>query len=74
MRQIDYIEKEGIIVRVSTELPATVRGCCYHDNDGVAFVLLNADLSPQAQRETLRHELDHIRREEMYNPLYREYQ
>ena len=55
------------------DLPTTVRGFCYHDNDGEAFVVLNARLTREQNRLTFDHERRHIENGDMYNPDYIEY-
>lgn len=54
-------------------LPTTVRGFCYHDNDGEAYVVLNARLTREQNRRTYDHEKNHIDRGDMYEPTYNEY-
>ena len=54
-------------------LPTTVRGFCFHDNDGEAFIVLNARLTWEQNRRTYDHEKRHIERGEMYEPTYNEY-
>ena len=54
-------------------LPTSVRGFCYHDDDGEAYVVLNARLTRETNRQTWCHEQDHIKRGDMYNVNYREY-
>lgn len=54
-------------------LPLTVKGFCYHDDDGEAFVVLNARWSREQNRRTYDHETGHIDRGEMYEPEYIEY-
>ena len=54
-------------------LPTTVRGYCYHDEEGEAFVILNARLTREANRKTWLHERDHIRRGDLWNKEFREY-
>ena len=65
--------KEDIRVRLM-DLPTTIRGYCYHDDDGEEFVVLNSRLPWEANRETWIHELRHIRRGDMYNKNYHEYE
>lgn len=55
------------------DLPTSVRGFCYHDNDGEAYVVLNARLTREQNRITYDHEQDHIDRGELYEPTYTEY-
>lgn len=54
-------------------LPTTVRGYCYHDDDGEAFVVLNARLTREQNLKTFDHEQKHIERGELYEPTYNEY-
>lgn len=54
-------------------MPTTIRGFCYHDNDGEAFVVLNARLTREQNRRTWDHEQDHIERGDMFNEDYHEY-
>ena len=55
------------------DLPCSVRGFCYHDLDGNAYIVLNSRMSKAQQKQTWRHEYRHIIRGEMYDPSYREY-
>ena len=54
-------------------MPTTVRGICYHDNDGEEYVVLNARLTREQNRKSYDHELEHIERGDMYEPTYNEY-
>lgn len=54
-------------------LPTTIRGICYHDDDGEAYVVLNARLTREQNRKTYDHEKKHIDRGDMYEPTYNEY-
>lgn len=54
-------------------LPTKIRGFCYHDNDGEAFVVLNARHTRETNRKTWKHEKGHIDRDEMFNDDYHEY-
>ena len=55
-------------------LPTTVRGFCYHDDDGEAFIVLNARLTREMNQRTWLHECRHIRRGDLDNITYREYE
>ena len=55
------------------DLPTTVRGFCYHDNEGEEFIVLNSRLTREANRKTFDHEQKHIERGELYEPTYLEY-
>ena len=49
------------------DLPVTVRGLVSEDETGWPNVYINARLSREMQREALRHELDHIADDDLYN-------
>lgn len=55
------------------DLPTSVRGFCFHDDEDQAFIVLNSRLPHEIQILTYRHELDHIQRGDMYNMNYLEY-
>lgn len=73
MNDDDFCEMNNVIQRVSTELPASVRACCYYDDDGTAFILINAKCSIEQQRKSAKHELTHIKRGDNFNISYVEY-
>lgn len=54
-------------------LPTSVRGMVYHDDNGDPVIVLNARLTREANRQTYKHEHDHIKRGEMYDENYHEY-
>ncbi len=54
-------------------LPTSVRGMVYHDDNGDPVIVLNARLTREANRRTYKHEHDHIKRGEMYDENYHEY-
>lgn len=54
-------------------LPVSIHGFCFHDDDGQPVVVLNARLSAEKRMKAYRHELEHIERGEMYDPTYIEY-
>lgn len=68
-----YCEAHSIRVILSDSLPVSVAGCCYHDEDGNNFILLNAKHTKEKLRKTAIHELKHIIRGDMYNMSYKEY-
>ena len=63
---------EKPIVRLFN-LPASVRGFCYHDDDGAPLIVLNARLTREQNRRTYDHELKHIEDDELDDKTYREY-
>lgn len=55
------------------DLPTSVRGFCYHDDNGEEFVVLNSRLTHEQNLKTWAHEQEHIARGDMYEPNYIEY-
>ena len=55
------------------DLPTSVRGYCYHDDDGEEYIILNARLTREANQKSFRHEMEHIERGDMYDMDYHEY-
>jgi hypothetical protein len=58
---------------VLVDLPTSIRGFCYHDDDGETYVVLNSRLTREQNQRTYDHEQRHIARGEMYEPNYHEY-
>ena len=56
------------------DLPCSVRGFCYHDNDGEVYIVLNSRLTREQNQRTFDHEMEHILREEMYIHSFHEYE
>jgi hypothetical protein len=54
-------------------LPTSVKGICFHDNDGEAYVILNARLTREQNRTTYDHEQAHIARGDLWDQNYDEY-
>lgn len=48
-------------------LPHTVEGLTIPNNDGTFDIYINAELPDTVQKETLAHELRHIRKDHFYN-------
>lgn len=51
------------------ELPEKVRGMTVVDADGFANIYLNARSSLAEQQKALRHELEHVRRDDVYSDV-----
>jgi Zn-dependent peptidase ImmA (M78 family) len=49
------------------DLPPRVGGMVSMDDEGFYNIYLNARLTRERQREVLRHELDHIAEDDLYN-------
>lgn len=61
-----------MIIRLA-DLPTSVRGFVYHDDDGEMYIVLNSRLSHEQNLSTFVHELKHIRRGDLDDPNYHEY-
>ena len=48
-------------------LPCTVKGVTVMDKDGFYNIYINSQLSFEEQKKAIRHELQHIDREDFYN-------
>lgn len=59
---------------IVVDLPTTVRGFVYHDDDGEYYIVVNARLTREANRRTWIHEKHHIRRGDLENACYHEYE
>lgn len=55
-------------------LPTTVKGFCYHDNDGEVFIVVNARHTREQNCKTYDHENKHIENGELYDQTYHEYE
>ena len=55
------------------DLPLSVHGFVFHDDDGQPVVVLNSRLSVERRRKAYKHEVDHIKNGDMYNENYNEY-
>lgn len=55
------------------DLPTSVRGLCFHDDNGEEFVVLNSRLTWEQNMKTYDHELKHIENGELADPNYIEY-
>jgi len=64
------MEENEVILQ---DLPTSVRGFVYQDNDGEARIVVNSRLTREANRKTYDHERGHIARGEMFEPTYNEY-
>ena len=61
-----------MIIRLA-DLPTSVRGFVYHDDDGEIYIVLNSRLSHEQNLSTYFHELKHISRGDLDDPNYHEY-
>ena len=55
------------------DLPTSVRGLVFHDDDGDPVIVLNARLTREQNRKTYDHEKKHVKNNELTDPNYIEY-
>ena len=55
------------------DLPTSVKGFVYLDSSNTPCIVLNARMTAEIQKDTYRHELDHIRHGDIDNMDYKEY-
>ena len=55
------------------DLPVSVHGFVFHDDDGQPVIVLNSRLSAERRRKAFDHEMEHIENEDMYNEDFNEY-
>lgn len=58
---------------IMQDLPTSVHGFVFLDENGDPAIVLNSRLSREQNRKTLKHERRHIRRHELREPTYHEY-
>ena len=54
-------------------LPTSVRGFVFQDEDGEPVIVVNSRLTREQNIRTFDHEQNHIRRNELNEPTYIEY-
>ena len=67
------MDNNAEIRTILQDLPVSVNGFCFHDEDGQPVVVLNARQSAERRLKAYRHELEHIKNGEMDDPNYHEY-
>ena len=66
-------DEYGEYTVIYENLPVSIRGFCFHDDDGRITVVLNARLTRELNRASIAHEINHILRDDLDNPDYIEY-
>jgi len=56
------------------DLPTSVRGFVFLDENGDPAIVLNARLTREQNRRTWQHERQHIERGDLNEPTYHEYE
>ncbi len=69
----DFLDEFGEYCTRLQNMPTSIRGFCFHDEDGRCTIILNARLTWESNRSSWLHELKHIHRNDLDNPDYREY-
>ncbi len=54
------------------DLPTSVRGFVFLDDDGEPVIVVNSRLTREANRRTFRHEKKHVKRNQLTDKDYRE--
>lgn len=60
-------------IAILADLPTSVRGFVYHDDDGEPVIVVNSRLTWEQNRKTWDHEKKHIERGELTDITYKEY-
>lgn len=56
------------ITYIHANLPDTVEACTIPDTDNYGYIIvINAKLSVNAKRRAIKHELEHIKKDDCYN-------
>ena len=58
---------------VLVNLPTSIRGFVFHDDDGEPVIVVNSRLTHEQNQKTYKHEKKHIKRGDMFNNHYIEY-
>ena len=56
------------------DLPTSVRGFVFLGEDGDPVIVVNSRLTREQNRKTFRHERRHVRRGDLENKAYKEYE
>lgn len=66
-----YMNENEVIL---ADLPTSVRGFVFLGDDGEPVIVVNARLTREQNRKTFRHEKKHIRKGQMTDAAYHEYE
>ena len=67
-RQVKMIEGSDFRV-IFLPFTGDIKGATRVDEDGFATIYINEALAPDAKKDTLKHEIRHIERNDFYNDL-----
>jgi len=65
-----YMNENEVVL---ADLPTSVRGFVFMDDEGEPVIVVNSRLTREQNRKTFRHERRHIRRGDLTNKTYHEY-
>ena len=65
------MEENEVILQ---DLPTSVRGFVFLGDNGEPVIVVNSRLTREQNRKTYNHERGHIRRNELNEPTYNEYE
>ena len=58
------------VTTVLQDLPTRIRGFVTFGSDGNPLIVINSRMTVEQQKRTYVHELNHIRRGDLWNPEY----
>ena len=65
------MEENEVILK---DLPTSVRGFVFLGDDGEPVIIVNSRLTREQNVRTFRHEREHIRKDELHDQNYHEYE
>lgn len=66
-----YMNENEVVL---ADLPTSIRGFVFLGDDGEPVIVVNSRLTREQNRRTFRHEKDHIRKGQLTDTAYREYE
>lgn len=66
-----YMNENEVVL---ADLPTSIRGFVFLGDDGEPVIVVNSRLTREQNRRTFRHEKDHIRKDQLTDTAYREYE
>ena len=67
------METESDVRIILQDLPTSVKGFVFIDSTYSPCIVLNSRMPEEIRRKTFRHEMEHIRHDDMTNRDYKEY-
>lgn len=66
-----YMNENEVVL---ADLPTSIRGFVFLGDDGEPVIVVNSRLTREQNQRTFRHEKDHIRKGQLADTAYREYE